>query len=89
MVHCYSFRTELIAVLVKNISLEGKCRSRYVKKIVFIYRNDFMKLLICNVYNIVDVVIVAEVFSTLHINVYVKSYRNYILCMYIIHVKFI
>lgn len=48
-----------------------------------------MKLLICNEYNIVDVVIVAEVFSTLHINVYVKSYRNYILCMYIIHVKFI
>lgn len=37
-------------------------------------------MLICNLYNIAGV-IVAGVLNTLHINV-LKSYRNYILCMY-------
>lgn len=41
-----------------------------------------MKLLICNVHNIASV-IVAEVFSTLCINAYVKNYKNYYVCMYV------
>lgn len=43
----------------------------------------FIKLLICNVHNIANVVIVAEVFSTLCINAYVINYKNYYVCMYV------
>lgn len=38
---------------------------------------------IVNLHNIASVVIVAEVFSTLCINAYVKNYKNYYVCMYV------
>lgn len=64
--------------------------SLYKKYLIYKYIwHVFIKLLICNVHNITSVVIVAEVFSTLCINAYVKNYKNYYVCMYNIHVKFV